>query len=197
MLELMLAMSVAALVGAATVGMLNAVSVGVDSRYDHRTATIRAHHAQTRINAYVSPSRCMLHHDSNAIVLWLDDSRKNNAVNISEVRWLTYDAGDGELTAHFVTFPEWMTDLHYAIYDRTYPASSDWMDLLDDYRSHPQLNIGSTKLIDGLTTFTSQLDVGDAIDAQHVTFNLSFETRRGEFTTISAATIRRHQQPQE
>jgi hypothetical protein len=196
MIELVIAMSVTALVGVATVGMLNAVSVGVDTQHDSRSVTIRSHHAQSRLAAYITPSRCILHRDASAIVLWFDDSRKSNTVHISEVRWLIFDPDEGAVFVHYVTFPPSFTDRERARYDGEYPATSDWMDLLTTYQSHAQLTMESRKLIDGLGSMTVHLDTGsDALNARHVTCHLTFATRNGDFKTIAAAAIRHHRHP--
>jgi len=196
MLELIIALSVTALIGAATVGMLNAVSVGVDTRHDYRSVTIRSHHAQSRLAAYVTPGRCVLHRGNNALVLWFDDNRKNDMINISEVRWLVYDPDEGEIVVYYITYPNWMTETQKLIYDQRHRANSDWMELLETYQSHPRLGMGSTKLIDGLALAGARLDTGnDVLAARHVTFHLTFETRSGEYETIASAAIRNHAEP--
>lgn len=196
MLELMIALAVTALIGAATVGMLNAVSVGVDTRHDFRSVTIRSHHAQSRLAAYIAPSRCILHRDDNSLVLWFDDSRKSETVHISEVRWLIFDPAKGEIAAYYVTFPPTFSDLLISMFNSEHPASSDWMALFDTYQANPLATMNSMKLIDGLTSATTYLDTGaNALDARHVTFHMTFEIRTGEFDTIGSAAIRHHRQP--
>lgn len=196
MLELMIALSVTALIGAATVGMLSAVSTSIDTRHDSRTATIRSHHAQSRLDAYIAPSRCVLHHDNNAVVLWLDDARRGETVHISEVRWLIYSSEHGTISVYYVTFPSSMIDQQLSVHDQQYPASSDWMVLFNTYQSHLQATMNSITLIDGLTEVTTYLDSGnDALDARQVTFHLTFESHTGAFETIASSAIRRHRQP--
>jgi hypothetical protein len=191
-----MALFITALVGTATVGMLNAVSVGIDSRHDHRTATIRAHHAQTRLASYIASSRCLLHHNANMIVLWIDDSRMSDTVHISEVRWLVFDAQTGEITVHFVVFPSGLSDWMLTQLDLQYPAASDWAMLFQHYQSHAFLNLASTKLIDGLVAAAPFLDdSSNVLDARHVTYHLLFETRSGEYASIASAAIRQHRKP--
>jgi type II secretory pathway pseudopilin PulG len=196
MVELMIALSVTALIGLATVGMLQAVTNGVDTRRDQRSTIIRANAAQHRLAAYINPSRCILELQGSNLALWFDDSRKSETVHISEVRWLRYHAAQGTITVHYLTFPNNMTELERAADDQYYPASSNWEDLFTTYSSHARLVMRSRTLVDGLSDVRVDLDIpADALDARHVTFELTFDTVNEQFTTIGAATIQHHRRP--
>ena len=53
-IELMIALTITALIAAAIAGMLTAVSDGVYTRGDARSVMVRANAAQTRLSAYIA-----------------------------------------------------------------------------------------------------------------------------------------------
>src|SRR5882672_11104906 len=97
LIELVLALSVTAMVATAITAMLNAMSTGVVNKRDSRSLMVRAHAAETRFSAYIAPARCVLAADDDSVVVWFDDARESETVHATEVRWLVYDKVDGAI----------------------------------------------------------------------------------------------------
>jgi len=193
LLELMLALSVTALIAGAIAGMLGAVASGVDTRRDNRAVMVRANAAAGRLNAYVGPSRCILGSSNSGLVLWLDDSRQSDTVHATEIRWLNYDATDGEIDVHYVVFPEGWTQTAKDLADLEYSSGADWAAALTYYETNDWT--ASMPLTDGLTGFSVALDEATALASRHVTFYLTFDAEQGGMDVPVSGTIRLHEIP--
>lgn len=193
LLELMLALTVTALVAAAISGMMGAVSTGVSSRRDGRSVMVRASAAESRLSAYVSPSRCILDAGANSLVVWLKDERESNTVHGTEIRWLLFDAGAGTLDVYYVKFPDVWAQAAKDLEDREHARDSNWTTVLNYYDSKGW--IADFPLVDGLSSVAITTNHATALNARHVSANLGFETETGVLQTAVAATIRLHLPP--
>ena len=194
LLELMLALTVTALVAAAISGMMGALSAGVSSRRDGRSVMVRASAAESRLSAYVAPCRCILSADPTSLVLWLSDERESGTVHGAEVRWLLFDAGTGTLDVYYVKFPDGWAQAAKDLEDREHARDSNWMTVLNYYDSKTW--IASFSLVDGLSSAAISTNHATALNARHVSMNLGFETETGMLETAVAATIRLHIPPE-
>ncbi len=193
LLELLLAMSITIMVAAAITAMLGAVTTGVGNRRDSRAVMVRAHAAQSRLSAYIAPARCILGVYGQDIALWLNDDREGGTVHASEVRWLRYDAAAGIIYVEYVSFPSNWSQIACDLEDDAYPANSNWMQVLDDYRANGWT--ATFELIDSLTDASITHDQAGAIDSRHIMYQLSFETETASGPILTAATVRQHEKP--
>ncbi|TVQ51693.1 MAG: hypothetical protein EA377_12025 [Phycisphaerales bacterium] len=194
LLELMLAITITALVGAAIAGMLNAVAVGVDTRRDNRSMMVRSSLAQARLNAYIAPARCVLDQRGPQIVLWFNDQKKSETVHASEIRWLEYDRTEGTLSVSYVSFPEHWSQLEVDQEDREFPSDSDWGRIKNSYASRGLLN--ELTLVDGLDDVTVTADATDPFEIRLLTYRLWFVAAPEPFETLASGAIRHHRLPQ-
>jgi hypothetical protein len=192
LLELMLSLMVTALVAGSIAGMMGAVSTGLSSHQDMRAVMIRANAAQSRLSAYITPSRCLLGASATGLTIWLDDSRESNTVHASEVRWLRFDASAGAIVLSYVKFPDAWSQTARDLADGEHAASSDWDALLSMCEGKGL--ISSLQLVDGLADLAVQIPTA-AQSAKHVTFDLDFNTGAGSRLIKVSAAIERQQPP--
>jgi hypothetical protein len=189
----MLALMVTALIAGAISGMMGAVTAGVGTRKDTRTVMIRANAAATRLSAYIAPSRCVLHADTGALVLWLEDSRQSDTAHATEVRWLLFDEDAGTIEAHLVSFPDGWSQAAQDLEDTEHAATANWLDVLQSFR-----DLGwtaSMPIVDGLEDVSVEIDQPNPLQARHVTMDLAFETTTAAQQVMVTSTIRLHQPP--
>ncbi len=193
MLELLLALSITALVAAAIAAMMGAVTSGITTRRDSRALMVRANTAQTRLAGYITPCRSFLAADGSGVVLWLDDARESNTVNASEIRWLSYDGAAGTLDVLFVNFPAGWSEVERLMADQAYPPTADWNAVRAEYDGNGWLT--RITLVDGIDSFSASTDQPTALDSRHVTFGLDFRVDETTAAVRLFGTIRLHQPP--
>ncbi len=192
-LELMLSLAITAVVALAITGMLGAVTQGVVTRRDARSIMVRAFAAQSRLAAYIAPSRSLLAANGTQVVVWLDDSRESDTVHASEVRWLRYNAAEGAIDVYFVEFPAGWTELQKDLADLEYPLGENWSTVFSYYQANGWLL--DIRLVDGLVSNAVTIDQATAIDSRNVQFNLGFDTGASPLVQPVSATIALHRPP--
>lgn len=193
LLELLLAITISAMVAGAIAGMLGAVSAGVGTRKDSREIMVLAHSAQCRLSAYLATARCVLADDSANLTLWLNDDRESGTVHASEIRWLRFDTSTGEIVVDYVSFPVSWTPTACELADREYPASTDWSSVHSAYDALGLLE--SKPLVDHLTGVSIQRDTKSVTSSRHICFNLSFQGDNATVTVPVSGTIQEHEAP--
>lgn len=193
LLELLLALSITAMVGAAIAGMLGAVSSGVGARRDTRAVMVLANAAQARLAAYIMPSRCVLSVDGPNPVLWFNDNRESDTVHATELRWLIFDAKTGTLNVHYVDLPSSWTQIGRDLEDHEYPLGTPWNSVLAEYQAKGWT--ASCTLVDGLASAAIKTDSKAALNVRHIVYELGFNTEAGEVRMNAASTIRELRTP--
>ncbi len=115
LIELLLAMMITAMVGAAIAGMLAAVSYGTDSSKDIRSLVARNKALSARVSAAIRGSKMVLDQGDNYLVLWMNDDDDNGVPSLLELRRINFDPGTGELSSY--TAPDDAADVSYALDD--------------------------------------------------------------------------------
>jgi type II secretory pathway pseudopilin PulG len=126
LIETLLAICITAMVGTGIATMMSVLSRDIGMQYEARSVLVRTSTAQTRLSAYVAPSRHVLDADESSLVLWLEDARESNTVHASEIRWIRHDATADSLIVEFVAFPDDWSESAKAIADTEYPATALW-----------------------------------------------------------------------
>lgn len=193
LLELILAMTITMMVAAAIAGMLGAVAAGVGSRRDSRTVMVLANASESRLSAYIAPSRCILSASGTDLTLWLNDARAGETVHATEIRWLLFDAATGEIDVHFVHFPDSWTQTAKDLEDQEYPATTNWSTVLAAYQAAGWTD--SRTLVDRVAGVDVSIDNAAATDARHVEYALTFDADTLSVPVSVAATIRLHDKP--
>ena len=191
--ELILALAITGLVGAAMSGMMHAVAVGVSDRGDTRSIMVRTATAQARLNAYLAPSRCVLSQSGANLVIWLEDSRKTETVHASELRWIRFDADAGTVSVEFVKLPDAWTVTARELEDAECSMNSDWEAVRTKYQTGGHLK--SLRLLDQVQAMSVALDQADPIDSRRVSVSIDFETSTGVEPALVESILRLHQAP--
>jgi hypothetical protein len=136
LLELLLAISVTVTIGFALAIVMTSVARGLIGAGESRSALQRAHAAFIRLRSYTEPALCLLQHKpGEGFALWLDDTRANQAVNLTELRAFWHDPQSGLLDVEYVRFPaEWPQSLRDST-DITLSAESDFLAEMEAQRA--------------------------------------------------------------
>jgi prepilin-type N-terminal cleavage/methylation domain-containing protein len=106
LVELILAMTITALIGGAVSAMFTTVSQGTTSEAGRRSANARKTILRARLNAALRSTRLTLaegqHLDTGAnfLLLWTGDSTYNDLPNVSELLLLQHNPRTGQITAY-------------------------------------------------------------------------------------------------
>lgn len=190
-MELMLALSITVIVGAALTAMLRAIWVGVETDRDTRSHLLHANAAQMRLSAYIAPSLCILHADRTSLTLWFNDARRGGTVNLTEIRWLRFNDATGTIVAYMVNFPDSWTETEKLLEDREYSPTTNWDSLLNRCQNNGWIT--SIALVDGLDSVEISRDHDDPQDSRHVTYRLV--TSDAKVMTLVSSSLRVHRKP--
>jgi len=193
LLELMLAISITAMVGLGVASMLSMVSSSTQSSRDARSLLLRAHAGQIRLRSYLDTSLCLLQYDeAQGLAVWLHDQRTLESVNLSEIRVFWFDEVAGTLTVEWVNFPENWTELQIQTFDTTVPAGSDFFLEMEAQRAAGMT--ATLELIEGLTWHEMTFDNAVITDATRMTAQMEFEVAEGDRRrTLSTFGLANHQ----
>jgi type II secretory pathway pseudopilin PulG len=193
LLELMLALSITAMVGLGVASMLTMISSSTQQTRDARSLLLRAHAGQTRLRSYLDTSLSLLQHDaSKGLAVWLLDQRTLEQVNLSEMRVLWFDDVNGTLSVEWVNFPESWTELQIQTFDTVVADGSDYFVEMEAQRAGGMTE--SLVLIEGLTWHDMKFDAKNVKDAKRVMAQLEFEVAEGDRRrTLSTFGLANHQ----
>ena len=196
LLEMILAIGITAIVGAAIASMMAAVSNGLTSRDDGRRTAVQLATTQVRIAAYIAPARCILNGSNNSLVIWLNDNRESGTVHASEVRWLMFDESIKSFVVKFVAFPETWSQSMIDAADTECTQSTEYGSLLANLESAEL--ISELVLVDGMEDCSIWIDDLDPLAAIRACIRFSLSTNFGPSSdAIIDESIRQHLPPQE
>lgn len=172
LLETLIALSITVITGMAIASVTTAVARGMTSVNTARSALQRAHAAHVRIRAYTDPALCVLDWDQNkGFAVWLDDSRANAKVNLSELRVFWFNADDKTISVERVVFPDGWEPAEYVKRDTTLTSVDDSFVMMEAQRS---LGYTRTEIIaDSVQALSMEWPTTDVRDAGRVRLGLS------------------------
>jgi len=100
LVELLMALAITGLIGAALAAMLFAVAQGTSSRNDLRVMVVKEKVIEARLDAAVRASKKILAAGSNYVVLWMADGNNDSQVNVTELRRIEWNATAGTLSSY-------------------------------------------------------------------------------------------------
>ena len=180
--EMMLALAVTVLIGVVVSGMLMSVSYGTTSEAQLRRVGTKSALLRLRLNAAVRSSRMVLDQGPEFLVLWMADTRENGKPNLSEIRRLELDTGDGRFWSN--TAPAGL------------PAADDTQyNLTDDFDAVTTALAGTANFPDQLwatdvTGWTLTLDQASPQAAALVSYSLTLQVDDAVETVSGAAMMR-------
>jgi prepilin-type N-terminal cleavage/methylation domain-containing protein len=181
LIELLLSLSVLAIIGALTVTMMVSMSRGTAHGREVRSRNLRLEVLCARIDARVRSSVRVLAVDSKSVVLWLGDERSNSVPDASELCRLEWDSTTKAVTA-YVAAPDMA-----AADDQSYPLSTNF-----DTTSRNLVTAGVLEpaaLGRKVRKWTVE-DPGVALDAvRSITYRIELEDHAG-FEHVAVAALR-------
>lgn len=177
LLELLLAVSITAMVGLAMTTVMTSVARGLTSTKSERSALTRVHAAYVRLRAYTDPALCLLQHDATrGFAIWLEDSKPGATVNLREMRAFWFDPASGRLTAERVKFPAaWPPELQDSFDIDLSPGA----DFLAEMKTQRTLGYTSEQTItDQMNGFTLAFD--NILTQKNRRFRLTFQAFAGD-----------------
>jgi len=196
LLEMILAIGITSIVGAAIAATMAAASTSLSSRDDGRQSAIRLATTQVRLGAYIAPSRCILEKSDTCITLWLEDSREGKTVHATEIRWIQFDEQRKELNVKFVSLPtEWSESMIDAA-DIECNSLTNYEMLLESFEAVDLID--SISLVDSMSSCIFWINNSNPIEATQISIRFSLESSFGETNdSIIDEAIRIHQTPLE
>ena len=170
LLELMIAMSLTAMIGAGIVGILNATASSLARDGDQRSMIIGAGISQSRLAALLVPSCAMLDIDETACVAWTTDRRDPGLVNASELVWLRFLPEQGIVMSH-LEFPDTWDERTLLREDPPLKEDADLEQILIHARGRGLVQ--EVPFIDGLDGVTFGSDAPPPL-SRHVCLELDF-----------------------
>ncbi len=188
LVELLLALSITALVGASIAAMLTAVSYGTSSEKDLRTLVVKHKTTDARQSAAIRSSKMVLDQGADFMVLWTADLNGSGLPNLLEIRRIEYDSGTNELKSHETDFPDSWSQA-------TIDAANAEYQLTDDFGAITSALTSSSLFPSSLwatdvTDWTVTLDNADPQRASLVSYRVTLQTGSMSDTTVNASALR-------
>ncbi len=196
LLEMILAIGITSIIGAAIASMMAAATNSLSSKDDGRQSAIRLATTHVRLGAYIAPSYCILDKGNSFLTLWTDDSRESETVHASEIRWIRFNDSTNALTVQFVDFPdEWSQSMIDAA-DVECNSNTNYESLLAGLQSDDLID--SISLVDAMASCSFWINDSEPFAATRVCIRFSFASSLGETNdAIIDETIRIHHPPSE
>lgn len=189
LVELILALGICAMVVAAVSAMLVSVSYGTSARRDLRDLVVRGETVDARVALAIRSARAVLETGTDYLIVWMSDSKKNDAPNLSEIR-LIERALDNTLKSY--QFPGNWTQAEIDAADAQYTLSGNLAGFFRTATTNAK-NAGSfvsTHWGSGVTAATFALDGADPAAIPLAAYRLTLQTGDLTETVIGAASLR-------
>jgi type II secretory pathway pseudopilin PulG len=196
LIEMLLAISITSIIGAAIASMMAAATTSLTSKSDGRQSAIRLAITQVRLGAYIAPSHCILDKGNTFITLWNEDSRESDTVHASEIRWIRFDSEEQILNVQFVDFPEEWSQSMIDAADVECNSLTNYETLFNGLQSDNV--IASIALVDTMQSCAFWINKTNPIESTRVCIRFSFDSSFGETNdAMIDESIRIHQAPSE
>jgi prepilin-type N-terminal cleavage/methylation domain-containing protein len=196
LIEMLLAISITSVIGAAIASMMAAATTSLTSKSDGRQSAIRLATTQVRLGAYIAPSLCILDKGNSTLTLWTEDSRESDTVHASEIRWIRFDSEEKTLNVQFVDFPEEWSETMIDAADVECNSLTNYEALFNGLQSDNLIT--SIALVDAMETCVFWINTTEPIESTRVCIRFSFTSSFGETNdAMIDESIRMHHSPSE
>lgn len=180
LVELLMALAITGMIGAAVASMLSAVSYGTDSTKDIRSLVVKNKTISARITAAVRESAQLLDAGDGYVVLWTKDLNDSDMPDLLELRRIELDSATGELS-DYTPDP--------AATDVVYDLDTDDFDTVTNNLIVDGDLVGELWATD-VSAWEIDLDDADAQSAELVSFRLTLSAGGMSDTSINAVSLR-------
>lgn len=136
LLELLLAISITVMLGAAVASVLTAASRGMTASRNSQSALQRAHALQSRMRAYSDPALCLLdYRQDEGMSMWLEDPDASGDISLGEVRVFWFDGEAQAVTVERAEFPADFDEATRALYDIPLSPEADFFAEMEALRA--------------------------------------------------------------
>jgi type II secretory pathway pseudopilin PulG len=187
LLELLLALAGTALIGAAIVGMLTAVTYGAQREKQLQAIVAQRQAVVHRIDAAVRSAKEVRDVAADTIVLWAADTNGDGKASTDELTVIRHNAEDNTLTAYYG-----QADQSTLLSDLVIVGSL--IDTLADMLTGPEFT--AERWAEHCTDWSVSLDADNPTDAHLVSHRLTLERGEMQEIAISAAHLREKATPQ-
>lgn len=179
MLELILALSITALVGLGIASMFTAVGYGTDADRDMRELVVSSKLLTHRINTSIRNAGQVLASDDHVIVLWIYDANDDGEPSLHEIEQLEWEPATGRFIRYRAA--EDAADVPYN-------QSQDFLAITDDLKGSAAFpaEVWSRQVTDWSIAF----DHADHTQARLITHRLTLIHGQVSETIIQAASLR-------
>ncbi len=175
--EILIATTITAMLGAATLTMLIGLHAGADYEQAVRRESTAEHAAAMRIAAATRNASALLAHDPDHLVLWTGDANNNAEPELSELRRIQWDEANGELRVYELTTPSGAPDPSYSV---------------DDHFSTITANYAGTALLPGrvllrrVNTWHVAIDASSPSDARRLRITVHLDGHPDPLHVVTA-----------
>ena len=179
LVEMLIALTITGIIGAAIASMLSAVAYGTSSSRDIRSLVVKNKTLGARITAAVRGSIQLLDAADGYVVLWTKDINSSGVPDLLELQRIELDSATGKLTSY--TPDPSATDVAYL--------------MTDDFDTISTSLIGTGELVgelwaSGVGQWTVTLDNADPLAAGLISFRLTLDAGVLSDTSVNAVSLR-------
>jgi len=179
LVELLMALAITALIGAAVTAMMFGVSHGTSENKDIRGLTLRSKAINARLAARIRTARSVLHAQDGLLILWTGDANDNAKPDRSELQRIERDGDTGVITSYTIAADG--TDAEHELasdFDALTTAAIDSGDMAGEAWAR------------AVAGFAVTLDDAAAQSAGLVSFRITLRAGNLSDVTINAAALR-------
>ena len=195
-IELIISLSITSMVGLSVVTLMNAVTSGITSKEDGRQSSIRCSNLKTKMNAYISPARCVLAKSPHSTTIWMNDTRESKTVHATEIRWIEFNTTLEQLEVIFITFPDYWSEEMKTQNDYECNEQTDYGQLLSNFKANGFIT--TLAIVDQISGCNLWFNHTDPKDITLVSFEFKLNSSMGETDRLVVdEVIRQHLLPLE
>ncbi|HNQ24287.1 MAG TPA: prepilin-type N-terminal cleavage/methylation domain-containing protein [Phycisphaerae bacterium] len=127
LVELLVALTITVVIGAAVASMLFTTARATETRTDVRRAVVHSQQLDARLRAKVLSAGAFLGTDATHLLLWLRDDNDNQLVNLGELGLLEFDTGTKQLRFYAAVWPAGWSQAQIATANVTYSTGTNYL----------------------------------------------------------------------
>ena len=193
LVELMIALTITAMVAACIAIMVNSVAAGTTGTQDGRRHLVRMQALESRVLGTIHGASCILAAGNGYVVYWTGDANSDNCLQLSELGMLELD-NTGTLQKYTTVFPANFSLAQIATANTRYAANTSWYAAAQTAKTTGYFS--ATAVAHNVTTFNVALDNVTPTAALLVTCNVQLSDGQVTRSGVIAGAIRNLQVPQ-